>query len=175
MFTTFKFSDKTQSADTSNWKIYTNQYYQLKYPEEFYKPHVPEKFYGNSISSVSFLSINDTNQENSYQDVFPFNISVLKNKNNLSLDEKSLFKQNPDLSYDISFLKGKQSREITLGNIKAYQYDDIAAGVSGYEREIRTIKGNNIYVITVEYSYGKPVEKYRELVDQILSTFKFTQ
>src|SRR3989344_1064617 len=164
--------------ETANWKKYTNNFYQIKYPDITYevKLNTPSNV-SLAVSSVSLNSKVSTGSENSLQNVMPISITVASFDNQrMSVDNPvSLFGLTGNTSYvQNMFLKDKTPQTYSIGNNNGYVIYDIGAGLSGLEREIVVVRGDKIYDIQTDISYGKDKEIYKKLVDQILSTFKFT-
>lgn len=152
---------------TSNWKTYTNNKYNysIKYPVDSYKLF--------NTTTDTFISVNDTGMENSFQDVLPFEIKVFPMDNTMLSINNDLFVRLG--GYSMDFLNGITPQSYVLDGVNGYVIYGINAGVSGIERQIIVIKNNFVYDIQSNNSYARDEVRYKKLFDQILSTFKFTQ
>ena len=154
--------------ETANWKTYTaTNLYQISYPLDKY-----------SIKSGTDLKAEwpgqvIINPNDSFLQGTQITIVIDGNPNNLSLsNSKDLFIKNDRSMCSTEASNGKNIKEISLGNEKAFEMDSCTGGLTGTEKQIVTIKNNKVFNIIVEYrKSGIPA---MQVADQILSTFKFT-
>lgn len=145
------FTDQSQAADVTNWKIYTNSKnnYSIKYPSEW-KVVESNELEENINSLVGFSAI----QAPYHQYV---TIIVYNNGENLSIED--LVKK--------YIAQGKfQYTPIKVDEIQGEETEDIPGATDYFDVFVK--KSSKIYQIRADRTIGG------QLFSQILSTFKFT-
>ena len=175
--------ESTSSAETANWKTYTNKEYEysVQYPSNWKVVEAKPRI-GNKPEWAGDILIQEENEvqkvtffEQNYE-TYPgkFEIRVLSNPSNLTLEQWS---RNYDKIYKLLTLVG----ETTLGNQTAKQFSIFSYEVPG-NSAIASINNQNIYYISFADwdKYNDPniavqigTENHPKIYDQILSTFRF--
>lgn len=166
--------ESTSSADMSNWKTYKNNEYSFKYPADFVIRERQNRYSFMTTQQITTLLIEDNNQGNLlYLEIFseanPKNFTSEQFFNNY-LD--SLKKGNgPETKYVVAKVN-RTLKPYSNGNING------TYALLGWDYDFDTIvqtRDNQVYT----FLYGATNagnQKYQEqIIDQILSTFRFTQ
>ena len=143
---------------TANWETYAGDGYNLKYPGDY--TAAPVAFVSSpnysSGTSVKFQNMNSS-------------ITVTESINSQNLTLANALGNGPELSYAQSFLSGKTIQNYSIGGVPGVGVENISAGQSGIALDVIWIKNGRIYQATTSSSEGAII------LNQILSTFKFTQ
>lgn len=174
---TFKFTDQNQTLDTANWKTYTNTKLEIifKYPHEW----KTEESFLESITAgkkqYSELPQRIEIEPNTHTDegsvIF---ITYKDNPNNLSLKELEqieIDKNKYTLGGGFGFYSPDDIEVTTPLGIKAYYSEKVACSPTGCESYIIPHKDK---VFLLRSSMRHVVPNQKNILDQILSTFKFT-
>lgn len=162
ILSTFKFTDQSQTADTSSWKTYTNSKlgYSLKYPPNL---NLEERV----ITSPSTISDELLTRIKQTPQVEYISISVESNPKNLTAFEWAKNEFN-------------ETRLVTDDMLKPFSIDGTAAirsteiPAQSAEDHVFFQKNGKIYWFTLGGAYTDKNGLTTELFDQILSTLKFT-
>lgn len=179
MISTFKFSEKSQAQDTSNWKTYTfKDIFSFSYPSDWDLRENNENFVGvfdkNYSGAIDKKTASYTSFEITINDVI---LSQEKNKTNDQLIEEDY----RYFEYSTSSGIGDHNpKEIDRKKIKVDGKDGIEYTIqldlSAPSAYLPYNLVSRVYVIS-----GKKMFKFRlngsdqDLLKKILSTFKFTQ
>jgi len=179
--TASSFSNLTNQApvdETANWETYTDQEIgiTLQYPMGLYTVQSDQIIRSGGIAMPSF-SLTPTRQLNDQKPLavtYKITISVKPWPQNSGNDISKVFGHGPVINYIEDILVNKPIKETEIGGTKAYQVDDLPIGQTGVTSDILLFKGKNLYEILIEpYQQNGDVIKNKELINQILSTFKF--
>ncbi|MFH0937442.1 MAG: hypothetical protein V1808_04075 [Candidatus Daviesbacteria bacterium] len=154
----------TSSADISNWKIYINTKYsyQLQYPSTWLVRAMDNDKQLEQTSEANFRAVADETP-----DISGFSLSVISNPKNLSLTD--WVKQNPDNGGLLPNVNGINSTVVSINGLNWEKFDEDSIGTvpTGYVK-YALAHGGNLYHIVLYSADAK-------ILDQILSTFKFTE
>lgn len=173
---TLKFGES--DSETADWKIYKNEEYgfELKYPKDWI---VDEPGIKPSDRYVRFVDINKINKlkesyENGVANIFVdggnFFIYIGDNSEGVSLDSwaEREKKEREGEGYSVSkketFLNNKPLIELTLS-----KKDPVSWRIFYVEN------GSNVYALYLYPLFGDNFEEYKEILEKMLSTFKFTK
>ncbi len=137
--------------ETANWKTYTNSIgkYEFKYPENIQLTEV-------GYNRGEFVILQIKSNEGIQIDI--------RTKPEISLDDW-LKKHNQSSGFDIL-----SSKELLVDGVRAIQIHTSSIGMGG-ERE----EGNSVYMIANGRLFQIANGSTEEILNKILSTFKFTQ
>jgi hypothetical protein len=147
ILTTFKFTDQTSQTDISNWKTYTGANFTLKYPAEF-----------SSITSGTTLNIKDSTGA--------FDLEINTEPTNLDLNS---YVDQKSLCISIKSTNGKQY-QIDFEN--SLRFDKTPCGQVG-STDIYIVRKGIAYHFTIATQAN--YDSFVPVLNQIISTFKFTQ
>ena len=153
-------SESTSSADTANWKTYTNNQYKyyIKYPSNWLTANSDGDFYNDEYFSDPGID------KNLHQRI---TIRVIKYVGPKWKNSKEYFDEIYQNSTKLTILGLPAAKEIVNGgkpNSETY-----------YSTNIYIYMDNLVYVLSNSSTEKATVDKYEPIFDQILSTFKFTQ
>lgn len=156
--------ESTNSAETANWKTYANDKYNFsfKYPSNFSQVPIAQ----NTLEFTPVPWPSGEIGENELKKV-GYGIGVL-----VSPTKKQTLKDLVD-SYDRFKTRADYSKvPTTIDNVSAYKLTDVAMDFP--TDAISLLKNSQEYFIYVKYySLEKKIEA-KNVFDQIISTFKFT-
>jgi hypothetical protein len=175
ILSTFKFTDQTQSS--SNWKIYENKEfkYSFEYPSDSKldtgtKPWVEVSYFKTGYPK-------NNNGVLQFGEGYRFSISTsygstsAKETAQTSLDASrlsSVCSTAPTISTELY--------KSTIGGVEAYEYIKSNCGTDNFHHYFLMMDGKQ-YEIMLTWASNDPTQKvnYSKTLNQILSTFKFTQ
>lgn len=173
MLSTFKFTNQVQANNTTNWKTYTNTKYgfSFQYPSDYFKYQQEDLNIGIYLAPSQGQGGNGPKFLNS-SDVW-LNATTLSGANLTSLDEYLNLQDQGD------FYKNAQKTQATIGGVLGYKvnysFPAVAGNVTEYNYEGMVLHNETIYKITISAWSKDVLTSKQALLDQILSTFKFTQ
>ena len=152
---------------TAGWKAFKANDYEIKYPLDKYS-----LINGSSNINALWPGVVIINPNDSFSG-YAIEISVFNNTTNLSVE-------NPKDLFDSGFVNSMCSASLSNGKIdtiyldqkKAFEMSHCLGGQAGTKEEIVTVENNKLYKISVT-----PLDQgssANEVLNQILSTFKFT-
>lgn len=164
-----------QTLDTTTWKTYTDPKteYSIQYPAgAIFASNPPQlnEFKG-STSGIQIIGNTDTNNEN----YFSFGLAIKDNSKLETATQAALDFINSDTTHMLDYMKKNPQAYIKPYKNGNLEGASIQYGDSAVRPVIFISKGNKLAVI----SYVGPnstvsPQKSQQVIDQILSTFKFT-
>lgn len=177
------------AADSGNWQPYqADSGYRIAYPLAFYSLRA-----GQSAPTVLFpgVQVVEPNDAFSYQNrdqaVYRLSIAVTVNEDGRSLDEpEALLANSALLAYEPSLLAEHPIQPMTLDGVPALRVDDLPVGPAGITTQIVALHGDFIYELLVEphvlttnqaepFVAATDQEANRALIEEVISTFRFTE
>lgn len=157
------------------WQTKTTDQYRISYPPDFYQ-------IDDTDPAISLITIQPTTEAmKTTPDTMFYRIIVAARPNDTPVavdgtyEPRELFGHGPAFEYSPDEIQGKPIQAITLDGTPAYRIDGLD-GI-GLTTDIITLRGKVLYEIVVEpYELGKAnPQQYLPLVEQVISTFQFTQ
>jgi hypothetical protein len=157
------------------WLTETTDWYHISYPPDFYQ-------IDDTDPAVSLITLQPTAEAmKTTPDTMFYRIIVAARPNDTlaavdgTYEPGDLFGHGPAFEYSPDEIRDKPIQAITLDGIPAYRIDSLD-GI-GLTTDIITLRDNVLYEIVVEpYELGKAnPQEYLPLVEQVISTFQFTQ
>ncbi|MFI5205523.1 MAG: hypothetical protein ACHQVK_01145 [Candidatus Paceibacterales bacterium] len=162
-------SPSPTSSETANWKTFKSNNYEISYPLDKYSER------GGSSNIALWPGPIILTPNDSFPGNYQIAITVFDNKENLSPENPASLFQSSLLYSHVCDQEAKLNKfkTIYLDGRKAFKIDNCIGGLSGTREQIITIENNKLFEIDVDPTDQGDIAN--KLLDQILSTFKFTQ
>ncbi|MBI4098061.1 MAG: hypothetical protein HY426_03400 [Candidatus Levybacteria bacterium] len=166
-----------EAADpTADWQTYTSPQlgFSIKYPPNYSLKEESNPQYSPGIDLIPNDILNNSTPLTT---TYRVSIAVVQNDKHLSLlNPKGMFGKGPLIGYVSEELGNTPVNKIMLDNYEAYRVNGCCGGQVGVEADILTVKNNQVFEINVApYQIEGNQNKNKQLYEQILSTFKFTE
>jgi len=194
IFSTFKFTDQSQTTDISNWKTYLTNQYSFKYPQDWYVKTAKENF-GSNYDDTEVLFANKLDKNGKIPSGVSVDRSTASGLINIgSCDYASGCEiwTIEDKFYDIKNSKRWQGggglypskRNVSLSKlggkkavlIESQANTDAEVYKGAYSTQYNVYLGNEYLTLTFGYDIRNPDNKeVLNTFNRLISSFKFTQ
>lgn len=167
-------SRSTASAETANWKTYKNSEYSFKYPANFIIKERQNRYSFMTTQKISTLFVEDNNQESLlYLEIFSE-----ENPRNLTSEQflnDYLDRLNEDDGPETRYVVKK-----VRSSLKPYDQGNINGmyALLGWDYDFDTIvqtRNNRVYTFLYSATNAGNQKYQEQIINQILSTFKFIE
>lgn len=177
------------TADSGNWQPYqADSGYRIAYPLAFYSLRAGQSAPTVLFPGVRVVEPNDAfSYQNRDQTVYKLSIAVTVNEQGRSLDAPAALLANGALfAYDPALLADYTIQPITLDGVPALRVDGLPVGPVGITTQIVALHRDFVYELLVEphvlmsnqaapFVTATDSETNRALIEQVISTFRFTE